>query len=787
MAKLTPIINEAFSQYAGAVLQSRALVDVRDCLKPSARQIFYCLYTDKFLPSKPFKKTLKAIGSIARIYIHGDSSAEGVIMRASQPFAMRYPLIEVEGNNGHLQMSGTWAAPRYTSSRLSPFSVCLFQDLEKNTISEWRDNYDDTEQYPTVLPSKGFYNIVNGTFGIGIGAASSIPQFNLRDVNEALIKLLWNPNATFEELYCVPDFATGAMLLNADEVKESMRNGTGAACKLRSVVEYDENECCLVVREIPFGVYTNTICKELDNIIERTDNPGIERYNDLTGQTINIKIYLAKRANIARVLKFLYKNTSLQSHYSINMTMLEQGRFPRVFGWKEALQNHLEHEINVYRSGYKYDLDKAKDRLHIVEGIIRAISILEEVIECIKSSSSSTNAKDELVRRFGFSIPQAEAILKITLARLARLEVAKYEKEAEELRAQIAWLEILLGDDCGPLYREIEKGFRTVMDKFGDNRRTQVLNIERDEEETPVDEKILTAYLTNYNNLYISETSTLVKQARGGVGKRIKLDEGEVITFSAIENNIKPVILFSSLGRAFKCNLNDFPIDQKVNLHGYYELLADEKICYMAGNSNKNYFVFVTRDGQIKRTLVSEYDTRIKRGIAAIKLREGDSIVSVMEADNGDTIAIATEDAHMVMFKVDDVPATGRATSGVKGITLKNLTKVCDAGIINIETKEIVTATEKGFAKATPINEFTLGSRGNLGVLCHALKDDDKLSAFIPIGVKEREGRSALNVIASKSVIKISLADIPLSGRNTLGLKTIKLRDNEQVMEIFYE
>lgn len=787
MAKLTPIINESFSQYAGAVLQSRALVDVRDCLKPSARQIFYCLYTDKFLPSKPFKKTLKAIGSIARIYIHGDASAEGVIMRASQPFAMRYPLVDVEGNNGHLQMSGTWAAPRYTSSRLSPFSVCLFQDLEKNTITEWRDNYDDTEQYPTVLPSKGFYNIVNGTFGIGIGAASSIPQFNLREVNNALIKLLWNPDATFDEIYCVPDFATGAMLLNADEVKEAMRRGTGAACKLRSVIEYDEAERCLIVREIPFGVYTNTICKELDTLIERTDNPGIERYNDLTGQTINIKIYLSKRANLARVLKFLFKNTSLQSHYSINMTMLEDGRFPKVFGWKAALKAHLDHEIEVYRRGYQYDLDKARDRLHIVEGIIRAISILEEVIECIKGSSSTANAKDELCRRFEFSYAQAEAILKITLARLARLEVAKYENEAAELRTQIEWLEKVLSDDHTLLYQEIEKGFRQIASKFGDERRTQVLNIERDEEEEPVDEKILTAYLTNYNNLYITETSSLVKQARGGVGKRVKLASDEVITFSAIETNVKPILLFSSLGRAFKCDLNDFPIDQKINLNEHFALEEDEIISYLTANPSKDYFVFITREGLIKKTSVHEYEGRLKRGISAIKLKDGDSIVSIVEANDKDTIAIATDDAHMTLFQINEVPATGRVTSGVKSMTLKNLTKVQDAAIINIETKEIVTVTQKGFAKSTSVDEFTVGGRGNRGILCHALKDGDKLAAFVPISATHREQRRNLNVIASRSTIKIALSDIPLSGRNTVGLKTIKLRDDEQVMEIFYE
>ena len=332
MANMKKIIEESFSQYAGAVLQSRALVDVRDCIKPSARQIFYCLYTDKFLPSKPFKKTLKAIGSAARMYIHGDSSCEGVIMRAGQPFAMRYPLIEIEGNEGNLMQSGNWAAPRYTASRLSKISEGLFNTIEKETINDWRDNYDDTEQYPTVLPSRGYYNIVNGTQGIGIGAASSIPQFNIRDVNKALETLLLNPDCSFDDIYCPPDFCTGGILLNEEEVKESLRNGRGNACKLRSVVEFDNKERCLIVTQIPYSVYTNTICGELENILnDEEHNPGIDRFNDLTGITPLIKIYLTKKATPERVLRYLYKNTSLQSHYGINMTMLEDGRFPKVF------------------------------------------------------------------------------------------------------------------------------------------------------------------------------------------------------------------------------------------------------------------------------------------------------------------------------------------------------------------------------------------------------------------------------------------------------------------------
>ena len=246
MENMEQIIKDCMIQYSGAVLQSRALVDVRDCLKPSARQIFYCMYTDKFTSNKPFKKTLKAIGSAARMFIHGDSSCEGIIMRAGQPFAMRYPLVEVEGSEGNLTASGNWSAPRYTASRLSGICDSLFKDIEKNTISEWRDNYDDTEQYPAVLPSKSFYNIVNGTFGIGTGLAASIPQFNLKELNESLKKLLLNPNISDEELIIMPDFATGAILLNGNEIKQSLKNGTGPSCKLRSVINWNESEKCFL-------------------------------------------------------------------------------------------------------------------------------------------------------------------------------------------------------------------------------------------------------------------------------------------------------------------------------------------------------------------------------------------------------------------------------------------------------------------------------------------------------------------------------------------------------------
>lgn len=396
MSNLTSIIKDSFLQFSGAVLQSRALTDARDNMKPSARQIFYCMYTDGFVHSKPFKKTLKAIGSAFRVYIHGDSSAEGIIMRAAQPFAYRYPLVEVEGSSGTLMAANSYAAPRYTSSRLSELSEYLFADLDKETIQEWRDNYDDTEKYPMVLPCKGFYPIVNGNFGLGVGMSSSIPQYNLKEVNEALIKLLWNPNIDFDEIYVAPDFATGGIIINGEEVKESHKNGRGSACKIRSVVTFDSKERCLIVTEIPYMVYTNTICAELESIINGEENPGIDRFNDLTGATPLIKIYLTKSANPDKVIKYLFKNTSLQSYYGINFTMLENGRYPKIFTWKQLLQAHLEHEREVYIRAFNFDLKKIKTRLLIIEGLLKAINDIDNVIKTIKASLDTKAANKAL-------------------------------------------------------------------------------------------------------------------------------------------------------------------------------------------------------------------------------------------------------------------------------------------------------------------------------------------------------------------------------------------------------
>ena len=776
--ELTPIIKESFSQYAGAVLQSRALVDVRDCLKPSARQIFYCLYTDKFIHSKPFKKTLKGIGSAMRMYIHGDSSCEGVIMRAGQPFAMRYPLVEVEGSYGNLMESGNWAAPRYTASRLSDISNYLFEDIAKDTINEWRDNYDDTEQYPAVLPSKGFYNIVNGTMGIGIGMSSSIPQFNLKELNEALIKLLWNPDCSFEDIYCAPDFATGGILLNEEEVKESLKNGNGKSCKLRSVISYDNKERCLIVTEIPYSVYTNTICGELEKILESEENPGIDRFNDLTGSTPLIKIYLSRRANPDKVLKYLYKNTSLQYYYGINMTMLENGRYPKVFTWKEALQSYLNHEMSVYRQGFIFDLNKIKNRIHIIEGLLKAISILDEVIALIKGAADARSASLGLQKIFGFSEAQAKAILDIKLARLAKLEINKLEKEKSDLEKERDRIEnILYNEEL--LKKEIEKGLQETAKKFGDGRRTKILNIENQEDE-PTEIRSLLINLTNQNNIFVSETSSLYSQRRGGVGNKFKLNDGEYVISTLSAESSDTILFFSQVGNFYHYQAGAIPLEEKIPVETLFMIKSFEYIraitSFNPKNSKRN-IIFFTRNGMMKKSLLSEYNIKRAGGMRAIDLAQNDELRSIIFTDE-EKVGILTEKGQFLICETKDVRPVGRITKGVKGIKLNEGDFVVSAKVITNTAKQIVSITRKGYIKRTPLSEFNVTGRYTKGGKLQKFKDEsDWLVDFLPV-----EDEKEVIIVSTGASIKVKLTDIALLGKNAQGSQSIKMREKDCVV-----
>ena len=776
MSNLKPIIEDSFIQYSGAVLQNRALIDVRDGLKPSARQIFYSMVLNKLTSDKPYKKTANAVGmAMADFYIHGDSSCEGVIMRAGQPFAMRYPLIDVKGNAGSLIESGNWAAMRYTESRLSKISNLLFTDINKDTIDEWRDSYDNTKQYPAVLPTKGYYNICNGTMGIGIGMACSVPQYNLKEMNQALEHLLLNPDCDFNEIYIAPDFATGAVLLNEDEVKESMKKGNGFACKLRSIVEYDKKENCFIVTEIPYAVYTNTICRELEEIINSEENPGVDRFNDLTGKTALIKIYLTKKANPNKVLKYLYKNTSLQSHYSINFTMLDKGRFPKVFTWKEMLQAHIDHEKEIYRRGFEFDLRKIKERLHIIEALLKVIEDIDRVVHIIKTSESPMKARERLAAEYELDDVQTKAILDMKLSRLAHLEVEKLKNEKSKLEKERDSIYNIINNE-NLFNNELIKGWQEVANKFGDARRTQILNISKDDEE-PTEKQELLINLSNQNNIYVTTTSTLYTQRRGGVGNKFKMNKGEYVIATASGTNLDTILLFSNSGNCFHLTASELPFEEVIPIESLIEIGVDEKIkqlVFLNKKKQKEHIIFFTKKGILKKSKLSEYNIKRRVGVKALNLDNDDEIVSILFV-NDERVGMMTARGQFVVCETKDIRLIGRIARGVKGITLNKDDVLVSARAIPQNVKEYLSISEKGYIKRTAAKDFSITGRATKGSKIHALKDsDDKLIDFVPL-VTEQE----VIVVSSRSQIKINLNEVNLLSKGAQGTRSMKLTNSK--------
>lgn len=774
------VIEQSFQQYAGAVLQSRALVDVRDCLKPSARQIFYSMHKNGLVHNKPFKKTMNAVGlALVDFYIHGDSSCEGVIMRAAQPFALRYPLVEVYGNGGTASCSGNWAAPRYTSARLSKVSEYLFEDIKKDTVAEWRDNYEDTQQYPAVLPSKGFYNVVNGTFGVGIGASSSIPQFNIKDVNRALINLLKNPDCSFEEIYCRPDFATGAYLINETEVKESLKNGNGSACKLRSVIEFEDKTNCFVVKEIPFGVYTNTICEELNAIIDdEENNPGIEKFNDLTGQTPLIKIYIAKTANPQKVLKYLYKNTSLQYYYGVNMTMLDNGRYPRTFTWKEMLQAHIGHEKEVYRRGYEYDLNELRKKLHIIDGLLIALASIDEVIKVIKTSESAAAAEVALTQHFELSSTQAKAILAMKLSRLAKLEVNKLEQEKKTIEGKVADIEAILNDKVR-FETEMINGWEAVAVALGDNYRTKIITVEEEvedpiEEIPPQDCAVIITKSGYVKRIPAENIKTANRNTKG-----VKTNE-DIVVFSCKTNTRDSLMVYTSLGKVYKLLVDNIPEGTNTSKGTNLKALIafDSNEVPMAFNclnykTKAKYVFFATKNGIIKRVPLSEYSNMKKTtGIKTITFKDNDKLVGVTFIEEEEMLLV-TKNGMVLRFNSAEMPVSSRIAQGVKGIKLADGDELAFCLPISLKDEYLVVTYKDNCGKKIELGEFALHGRATKGISC----GNGEIAGAVVVGASDR-----LLISGNRNSICISTDTLPVVGRKSSGVKIFK--DNSTIQSV---
>lgn len=782
MSDLKQTVKENFTRYAGNVILDRAICDVRDMLKPSARMLMYSqVHITKNIPSKPFIKSARVVGDcLGRYYTHGDASCYSTYMRMAKPFAMRYPLEDCQGNSGTINATGDEAASRYTELRLSQLGYSLFDGIDKETVQDWCDNFDETETYPKVLCSKGFYNIVNGSTGIGVSLSASIPQFNIRDINEAMINLINNPNY---EVNILPDFATGGILLNSQEVSESLKKGSGAACKLRSVVEYDNKERAFIVTELPYGVYADTISEQIKKLLKENPDCGIDHINNGSGKTPDYVIYLTKRANPDKVLKLLYKETSLQSHYTINMTVLtDNGRTPRVLGLKEMLLEHIEHEKVVYRRGFEYDLAKIEKRIHIIDGLLICIAFIDEVIKTIKSASSTAIASKQLQVKFLLDEEQAKAVLDMKLSRLANLEVKKLGDEREKLKKEADNIHAILENE-DLFNNELIHGWREVAQRFGDERRTQILNLSSNDNDEVIEEKKYIIQLSNFNNFYIMETSTLMMTRRNTVGSKIKLASGEYIIKSIAETNLGHIMLFSNKGKFFDIGLQDITNQSMISAYDFLKLSPDEKITEIISyrdTSSYKYIIFITKQGIIKKSLLSEYEVKRSTGAQGIKLKDNDEIVSTLFTNN-EKIGIVTKNGQFIIFGHEEIRAIGKIAAGVKGIELREGDEVVSARLISNNVQEIISITKNGVANRVPINEFNISQRGGKGVKIQKLEEDNVCS-FIPV-INEKE----VSIASKTSLVKIPVNSIPKTARGSKGVKTIKLTDTNEVTDIFFQ
>lgn len=774
-------LEQSFQTYAGMTIRDRAICDARDCLKPGARMSMYAQFIEKITPDKPYRKSQKSVAAaMDHFYVHGDLSLYPLFARLGKTWAMRYVLEDFQGNTGTIEESNNEAASRYTEMRLAPLAMNLFTNIEKETITKWNESYSGEENYPTVLPSVGFYNIVNGTSGIATAISASIPQFNLKEVNEAMIKLLYNKNVPFDEIYCAPDFCTGAILLNEEEVKESLRVGHGSACKLRSVLEYDSVNRCIIVKEIPYGVYTETIRSQLMEIMESENNPGIEKFLDQSGTTPVIKIFISKRANPDKIIRYLYKNTALQYHYAINMIMLDNGKVPKVFGWREALQAHIDHEIEIYTKSYQFDLRKIASRIHIVDGLLIALANIDEVISIIKNASSSITAGIALREKFLLDEIQTKHILDTKLSRLAKLEVKKLQDEKQKLENEASRLNAILNDE-NLLKAEIEKGFHATIIKFGDKRRTKIMNISKNEEEEPVEIRQLILNFTNIGNIFVTEGSTLYTQRKGGVGIKFKLEKGEYVVSNRVGDNTDMVLFFSNRGNFYHVRMSELPVGEKIHTSALISTQPNEEIraaTILSKNCDKKYIVFITKQGIIKKSLLDEYNVKRAGGAKAIELGKDDEIVNVLFL-NEESIGILTAEGNLLLTTTNDVRAIGRVSKGIKGIKLNDGDYVISAKTLPQNTKQLLSITQKGLSKRTNFDEFTFTGKNTKGKKIQKITEDDLMADFLAI-----ENESEILVVSSTAQLKVSTTEISSLGRGAQGSKTIKLKVNDKVISL---
>ena len=794
---LKKTMETSYIDYAMSVIASRALPDVRDGLKPVQRRVLYSMIELNNGPDKPHRKSARIVGdTMGKYHPHGDSSIYGALVNMAQEWSFRYPLVDGHGNFGSVDGDGA-AAMRYTEARLSKISMELLADINKDTV-DFVPNFDETEKEPSVLPSRYPNLLVNGTTGIAVGMATNIPPHNLREVISAVVKIIdnrieENRETEIEELLEIvkaPDFPTGGVILGTAGSEEAYRTGRGKV-RVRAVTNIEtlpNGKNSIIVTELPYMVNKANLILKIAEMVKNKRLDGITDLRDESSREgMRIVIELRKDVNANVMLNHLYKHTQLQDTFGVIMLALVNNE-PKVLNLLDMLKHYLNHQKEVVTRRTKYDLNKAEERDHILQGLLIALDNIDEVIKIIRGSSNTQTAKDSLIERFGLTEIQAQAIVDMRLRALTGLEREKLENEHKELLERIAYLKSILADE-NELLKVIREEIIIISDKFGDDRRSKIGYDEFDismEDLIPLENTVIA--MTSLGYVKRMTVDNFKVQHRGGKGiKGMQTIEDDYIEDLLMTTTHNYIMFFTNYGRTYRLKAYKIP-EAGRNARGtaivnLLQLNPGEKISAVIPiedyEAERNLFM-VTKNGIVKKTPLHEFKNIRKNGLAAINIREDDELIEVKSTDASSEIFLVTKKGMCIRFKETDVRATGRSSMGVIGM---NLSK--DDEIVGMQLEHqgetLLIVSEKGMGKRTYLNEFHVQNRGGKGVRCYKIIEK---TGYV-IGVKAVNDDHEIMMITDEGIIiQIAMNDVSIQGRNTSGVKLMNLDEDVKIAQI---
>ncbi|MST70838.1 DNA gyrase subunit A [Mogibacterium kristiansenii] len=786
-------MKTSYIDYAMSVIVGRALPDVRDGLKPVNRRILYGLSALGITPDKSHKKSARIVGEVmGKYHPHGDSSIYDAMVKMAQVFSTRYPLVDGHGNFGSVDGDGA-AASRYTEARMSPFSLQMVRDIGKETV-DFADNYDGEEQEPVVLPSRVPNLLINGSNGIAVGMATSIPPHNLGETIDACVKMIDDDECTVDDLIKIikaPDFPTGAQIIGKEGAREAYRTGTGKVL-VRSECEIEEGSrgrTRIVVSSIPYQVNKARLIESMAALVKDKKIEGISNIQDESARgNLRIVIDLKKDVNPNVILNRLYKHTQLQTSYSMIMLALVNGE-PKILNLYQILDEYLKHQKEVVTRRTRFDLRKAEERAHILEGYVIALDNIDEVIKVIRSAYN--DAKEKLMIRFSLSEAQAQAILDMRLARLQGLEREKIEEELAELRKRIAYFKELLADEK-KLMGVIKDELLEIKKKYGDKRRTKLVNGDGElDEEALIDEEDVAITLTHMGYIKRVPENTYKAQRRGGKGiLGLTTRDSDFVKDLIITSTHDDLLFFTDMGKVYKMKGYEVPEASRTAkgtpVINFLNLNSGEKVSAVIPVkefSQDNYLVMITRSGTIKKTPMSEFDSIRKNGLIAINLKDGDKLISVSQSNGDENIYVITKLGKAIAFNENDVRSMGRNAAGVRAINLDYGDEVVSMELDIDGTREMLVVSENGFGKRTSLDEYRLQTRGGKGIATYDKSKFSKTGTLVG-GMLVRDENEVMLINSNGVIIRIRAEEISKSGRTTQGVKIMKVEEDSHIVSL---